>query len=58
VANGSSISVLDLLLAVNSRSKNGLLYDLDGSGQVSAAEATLRGMANDLFSDLNAAGSI
>ncbi len=32
VANNSNVTVLDLLLAVNSRSRNGLLYDLDGDG--------------------------
>src|SRR5207245_2317236 len=32
VANNSNVSVLDLLLAVNSRSRMGLLYDLDGDG--------------------------
>src|SRR5262249_50087430 len=29
VADNASVAVLDLLLAVNSRSRNGLLYDLD-----------------------------
>jgi len=31
-ASSSAVSVMDLLLAVNSRSRNGLLYDLDSDG--------------------------
>lgn len=58
VANNSSVSVLDLLLAVNARSHNGLLYDIDGNGQIDSTEATYRTMANDLFSAINEAGDI
>src|SRR5439155_18803007 len=47
VANNSSLSVMDLLLAVNARSHNGLLYDMDANGQISSSEANLRTMAND-----------
>jgi hypothetical protein len=58
VANNASLSVMDLLLAVNARSHNGLLYDMDGNGQISSSEASYRTMANDLFSAINEAGGI
>ena len=49
---------MDLLLAVNARMHNGLLYDMDANGQISSSEANLRTMANDLFSAINEAGGI
>ena len=58
MANNTSLSVMDLLLAVNARSHNGLLYDLNGDGLISSSEASLRTMANDLFSAINEAGGI
>ena len=58
VANNSSVSVMDLLLAVNARSHNGLLYDMNGDGQISNSEVSLRTIANDLFSAINEAGGI
>jgi uncharacterized delta-60 repeat protein len=58
VANNSFVSVMDLLLAVNARSHNGLLYDMNGDGQISSSEASLRTMANDLFSAINESGGI
>jgi hypothetical protein len=59
VANNSNVSVLDLLLAVNSRSRNGLLYDLDGDGDANdALETSYRTMANNIFSAINEAGDI
>jgi hypothetical protein len=58
VANNTSLSVMDLLLAVNARSHNGLLYDTDGNGQISSSESSFRTMANDLFSAINEAGGI
>jgi hypothetical protein len=58
-ANNSSVSVLDLLLAVNSRSKNGLLYDLDGDGDANdSLETSYRTIANNVFSAINEAGDI
>src|SRR5207253_2648746 len=39
VANNSSLSVMDLLLAVNARADNGVLYDLNGNGQITCSEA-------------------
>jgi hypothetical protein len=58
VANNTSVSVLDLLLAVNARSHNGLLYDMNANGQISSTEASYRTMANDLFSAINQAGGM
>jgi hypothetical protein len=40
---------MDLLLAVNARAHNGLLYDLNGNGQIDSSEASYRTMANDVF---------
>lgn len=56
VANNATMTVLDLLLAVNDRTVNGVLYDLDGSGTISAAERNLRAMAYGVFADLNELG--
>ena len=58
VASNVSISVLGLLLAVNDRTANGLLYDLDGSGTISDTERTLRTQANDVLAALNELGRI
>lgn len=58
VANGTSLSVMDLLLAVNNRSHNGLLFDQNGDGVISAQEANLRTMANNVFSLINESGDI
>jgi|GEM_PF-784617 len=59
VANYTSVTVLDLLLAANSRSRNGLLFDLDGDGDANdLLETTYRIMANDVFSAINEAGDI
>lgn len=57
--NNSQVTVLDLLLAVNSGSRNGLLYDLDGDGDANdALETSYRSMANNVFSGINEAGDI
>jgi hypothetical protein len=59
VANNSSVTVLNVLLAVNSRSRNGLPYDLDGDGDANdCIETSYRTMANDVFSAINEAGDI
>jgi len=57
-ANHSNVSVVDLLLAVNARSRHGLLYDQNGDGQISSSEAGYRTMANDVFSGINETGDI
>jgi hypothetical protein len=59
VANDSDVTVLDLLLAVNSRSQSGLLFDLDGDGDAcDALETVYRVMASSVFSGINEAGDI
>jgi hypothetical protein len=59
LANNSLVTVLDLLLAANRHSRNGLLYDLDGDGDANdSEETTFRKMANDLFSAINEAGDL
>jgi hypothetical protein len=56
VANNSNVAVLDLLLAVDARSHKGLVYDVNGDGQIDSTEVGYRTMANDLFSAINQAG--
>lgn len=59
VADNSVASILDLLLAVNQRSHNGRLYDLDHDGDATdSLETTYRTIANDVFSGINEAGGI
>ena len=52
------MTVLDILLAADARSRNGSLYDLDGSGTISSSERSLRVMANTVFTALNQQGDI
>jgi hypothetical protein len=58
VANQTTLTVLDILLATDARTRNGLLYDLDGSGTISSSEQALRAQANEVYSAINAAGGI
>jgi hypothetical protein len=58
VTNYATMTVLDILVATNARTVNGLLYDLDGSGTISSAELTIRTKANDLYSAINELGDI
>jgi hypothetical protein len=59
MANYSAVRVLDLLFAVNSRSRQGRLFDLNGDGDTGDAdERLLRGLANDVFSGINELGDI
>jgi hypothetical protein len=58
VANNANVSVLDLLLAADARSHNGLLYDQNGDGRIDSSEAGYRTMANDIFSAINEAGGL
>jgi uncharacterized delta-60 repeat protein len=57
VANNSDVSVMNLLLAVNARSRNGLLYDLDGDGDANdSQESGFRTITNSVFAAINEAG--
>ena len=58
VANGSSVTVMDLLLALNTRTRRGLLFDTDNSGTISSSEQNFREMANTVFSGINDLGNI
>ena len=59
VEDDSDLTILDLLLATNSFSMSGVLYDLDGdSDAVDDIETLLRSMANDVFSAINEQGDI
>ena len=49
MANNTTMTVMDLLLAVDSQAVNGVLYN---------GNATKRNEANNLFSALNEAGGI
>lgn len=59
VADYTTMSVLDILLATNDRTTNGLLYDLDGDGDADDnLETLLRTMANDVYNAINEQGEI
>ena len=59
VANNTLVSVMDLLLAVNARSHNGILYDLDHDADANySLESLLRTLANNVFSSVNEQGDI
>lgn len=58
VADDSELTVLDILLATDARTKSSLLFDLDGSGTISELERVLRSQANDLFSKINELGAL
>jgi hypothetical protein len=56
VANGSTVTIMNLLLALNDRTRRGLLFDLDNSGTISNTEKALREMGNSVFSAINETG--
>jgi hypothetical protein len=59
VADNSDVQILDLLLAINDRSYNGLLFDLNQDGDAEdSLETSFRTIANDVFSAINEAGDI
>ena len=65
VSNGSDRTIMQLLLATNSltdqpNSAMGFdaIYDKDGNGVISAGEASLRTMANGIYSFINEAGGV
>lgn len=51
-------TIMDIMLMTESRTVNGLLFDVDGSGRISRGESVLRSLANDLFAAINEAGDI
>ncbi|MEJ7590078.1 MAG: PKD domain-containing protein [Planctomycetaceae bacterium] len=56
IADNSTITIMDLLLAVNSRAHDGLLFDVNSNGSLSSAEISLRVLANSLFDEINGLG--
>jgi len=59
IANGTVMTVLDILLASNARTTNGLLYDIDGDGFAdNSLETLLRNLANKVYSAVNEQGGI
>jgi hypothetical protein len=53
VADNSDVQVIDLLLAVNDWSWDGLLYDRNSDGEIDEEEELYRILANDIFSMIN-----
>jgi hypothetical protein len=58
VANNSTHSVLDLLLAADARSHAGLLCDADANGLIGATETGYRTQVNDVFTAINETGDV
>ena len=61
VADGTQRQIIDLLLATDLLSRNGLLYDdddegEDGHGELDECELLLRTLANDVYSRINERG--
>jgi len=52
------VLVIDLLLATDRKTTDGLLYDVDGNGQIDHLEAMLRTLANEVYSAINERGAI
>jgi hypothetical protein len=50
--------IIDLLLATDAMSFDGLLYDDNGDGQIDDFEELLRVLANDVYSAINEQGDI
>jgi len=50
--------VLDILLATNDMTVDGVLYDLDGDKLIDALEQALRAMANDVYNTINEQGGL
>lgn len=53
VDDGSDVQIIDLLLATDRMSTNGLLYDANGDGKIDDLEELDRVMANDVYSLIN-----
>jgi hypothetical protein len=65
VASGSDITIMQLLLATNDQTDQpdnlsgfARIYDLNGDGEIDEMEASLRRLANDVFSAINEKGDI
>jgi hypothetical protein len=58
VADNEEIRVIDLLLATDALSRDGLLFDTNGDGMLDDSEESLRVLANDVYSAINEQGDI
>lgn len=58
VEDNTAMTVLDILVATNARTRQGVLYDEDASGTINFLEQALREMANQVFAALNEQGHI
>ena len=58
VANDTDVAVLDILLATNTTTVNGILYDLDGDAAINTVEQALRAMANEVYNAVYEEGNI
>jgi hypothetical protein len=52
------MTVMDILLATDAQTHDGLLYDRDGDGEIDAFESTLRTEANNVYAVINELGQI
>ncbi len=57
VDDNTEMTVLDMLLATDERTVDGVLYD-NGDGLIDSLEAALRAMANEVYSAINEQGEI
>jgi hypothetical protein len=53
VSNNAVMTVTELLQRTNARARNGLLWDTNGDGILSAAETSMRNMGYSLFTTIN-----
>jgi hypothetical protein len=63
IDDGAEKQIIDLLLATNRMSRDGLLYDdddegEDGHGELDEWELLLRTLANDVYSRINERGEL
>lgn len=52
VDNNAIVTVMDLLIRTNARTKNGMLWDLNADGSLNTAETVLRNQASTLFDSI------
>ncbi len=58
VDDGTELTVLEILWATAEQSDGGILYDLDGDGEIDEWEKVLRTLANEVYSLINEQGGI
>ncbi|MEO2049815.1 MAG: SdrD B-like domain-containing protein [Pirellulales bacterium] len=58
VTDNTDVTVLDILLKTDERTRDGLLFDLNNDDTIDDFELTLRVMANLVYTDINEQGDI